>query len=156
HFLRDSDGPSILISQGSGGHAYVFAEFGYHLHLAGYNVFIMPKHGGRTISELMVRHLDAVRFIRAEFSETVGLYGEGLGGYLVFYLALADAPVGSVVCQNSPAVMTEQAYHKALLNDAGPWAKSVRRRRLLLPVITRVARVALGLKVPVSSYLSWR
>ena len=43
---KDKSAPNILISQGSGGHAYVFAELGYLIHLKGYNVFIMPKHGG--------------------------------------------------------------------------------------------------------------
>src|SRR5215203_1218700 len=54
------DAPNILISQGSGGHPYVFAELAYYVHLAGYNVFVMPKHGGQTVSELLVRHRDAL------------------------------------------------------------------------------------------------
>lgn len=156
HFSRDRHAPNVLISQGSGGHAYVFAELGYHVHLAGYNVFIMPRHGGNTVEQLMHRHNDALRFISYEFNHTIGAYAEGLGGYVVFYLALAHGPVGSIVCQNSPAVMTEQAYHQALLSDSGPWTKSVRRRRLMLPIITRLARIAPNLKVPVSSYLSWK
>jgi hypothetical protein len=61
HFCHASHTPNILISQGSGGHAYVFAEFGYHLHLAVYNVFIMPKHGDRTVDQLLARHHDALR-----------------------------------------------------------------------------------------------
>jgi len=156
HFGAAPDAPNILISQGSGGHPYVFAEFAYHLHSAGYNVFIMPKHGGRTVDQLLARHRDAVDFIAAEFNDTIGVYGEGLGGYVVFYLALAHAPVGAIVCQNSPAIMTEPAYHDALLNDTGPWAKSVRRRRLMMPLLPRLARLAPHLKVPVSSYLSWK
>jgi hypothetical protein len=52
--------------------------------------------------------------------------------------------------------MTEQAYREALLTDGGPWAKSVRRRRLMMPLITPLARLIPGLKVPVSSYLSWK
>jgi hypothetical protein len=35
HFSRGRHAPNILISQGSGGHPDVFAEFGYHLHRAG-------------------------------------------------------------------------------------------------------------------------
>ena len=156
HFLQDREAPNILISQGSGGHAYVFAELGYHLHLAGYNVFIMPKHGGRTVDQLLARHRDAVSFIGSEFNDVVGVYGEGLGGYVVFYLALAHAPISSMVCQNSPAVMTDSAYRDALLTDGGPWTNSVRRRRLLLPLVLRLARVAPNLKVPVSTYLPWQ
>src|SRR3990172_11855516 len=52
--------PSILISQGSGGHAYVFAELGYLMQFKEYNVFIMPKHGGHTITELVERHREAL------------------------------------------------------------------------------------------------
>ena len=155
-FVHDRRAPNILVSQGSGGHAYVFAEFAYHIHRAGYNVFIMPKHGPRTVEQLLVRHRDAVHFIAARFNDTIGVYSEGLGGYVTFYLALARAPIGSIVCQNSPAIMTEQSYHHALLTDSGPWTKSVRRRRLMMPLISRIARILPRLKVPVSSYLSWR
>jgi predicted dienelactone hydrolase len=51
----------------------------------------MPKHGGLTIEQLLVRHQEAVDFI-AEGSDTpIGVYGEGLGGYVAFYLALSGA-----------------------------------------------------------------
>ena len=156
HFRVGSQAPNILVSPGSGGHAYVFAEFAYHLHSAGYNVFVMPKHGGRTIDKLLTRHRRAVDFIAGEFNNTIGVYGEGLGGYVVFYLALAQAPIGGIVCQNSPAIMTEPAYRDALLRDTGPWSKSVRRRRLMMPLLPGLARFAPNLRVPVSSYLSWK
>ena len=65
HFFCGREASNILVSQGSGGHAYVFAELGYHLNQAGYNVFIMPKHGGRTISQLLTRHLDALEHTTA-------------------------------------------------------------------------------------------
>lgn len=155
-FVESRAVPNILVSQGSGGHAYVFAEFGYQLHRAGYNVFIMPKHGGRTVEQLLARHQDALRYISTTFNDTIGVYSEGLGGYVSFYLALARAPFRSLVCQNSPAIMTETGYREALLTDGGPWAKSVRRRRLMMPIITRIARIVPGMRVPVSSYLSWR
>jgi hypothetical protein len=125
-FMHDKRTPNILISQGSGGH---------------------------TVDQLLARHRDAVGFIGAEFNDTIGVYSEGLGGYVVFYLALGHAPIGSIVCQNSPAIMTEPPYHDALLTDGGPWARSVRRRRLMMPVVTRLARVAPRMKVPISSYL---
>ena len=157
HFSDDRAAPNILISPGSGGHAYVFAELAYLMHLAGYSVFIMPAHGGRTVDQLLVRHRDALDYIATEFNDTIAAYGEGLGGYVVFYLALAHASaVGSIVCQNSPAILTEQAYHDALLADGGPWTRSVRRRRLMLPIARRLARITPRPKVPVSSYLSWK
>jgi pimeloyl-ACP methyl ester carboxylesterase len=155
-FSYGSEAPSILISQGSGGHSYVFAELAYQLHLTGYNVFVMPKHGGLTVSQLMTRHLDALDHIRRYFNAVVGVYGEGLGGYVAFYLALSQAPMVSLVCQNAPAIMTEPSYHEALLSDTGPWARSVRRRRAMLPFLWPLARIAPQLRVPVSSYLSWK
>ena len=48
--LNALDAPDVLISQGSGGHGYVFAELAYRVHLWGFNVFVMPKHGGRTVN----------------------------------------------------------------------------------------------------------
>src|SRR5262245_57883405 len=59
-FVEQRDWPDVLISPGSGGHSYVFAELGFEMHRRGYNVFIMPKHGGRTISRLMRRHRHAI------------------------------------------------------------------------------------------------
>jgi enterochelin esterase-like enzyme len=67
----------------------------------------MPKHGGRTVNQLMSRHLEVLQHIRAEFNDRIGLYGEGLGGYVAFYVALAHAPIVSLICQNAPAILTE-------------------------------------------------
>jgi len=55
YFEKGKDAPNILISQGSAGHSYVFAELSYLMHLQGYNVFIMPKHGGPEVS--IIRNL---------------------------------------------------------------------------------------------------
>ena len=93
-FGCDKSVPSILISPGSGGHGYVFAELGYRMHARGYNIFIMPAHGGRTIGELVDRHQDALRFIADVCNDRIGIFGEGLGGYVAFYLALAPMPIG--------------------------------------------------------------
>jgi alpha-beta hydrolase superfamily lysophospholipase len=156
HFPTATSAPNVLISQGSGGHAYVFAELAYRIHLAGYNVFIMPKHGGHTVEQLLRRHRDAMHHIAAQFNDTIGVYGEGLGGYVAFYLALGHATVGSIVCQNSPAIMTEPTYHRALLTDGGPWSGAARRRRIMAPIARRLVRLAPNLAVPISSYLDWK
>ena len=103
HFSDDRAAPNILISPGSGGHAYVFAELAYLMHLAGYSVFIMPAHGGRTVDQLLVRHRDALDYIATEFNDTIAAYGEGLGGYVVFYLALAHASAASCVRTRPPS-----------------------------------------------------
>ncbi|MDD7966139.1 hypothetical protein [Actinomycetospora lemnae] len=156
-FPQEEDVPSILVSPGSGGHAYVFAELAYLTHCAGYRVFVMPKHGDKTVDELVVRHREVIGYIAARYSDRIGLYGEGLGGYVGFYVALAGTPsVGSIACQNSPAILTELAYHRALLAESGPWARAASRRRIMLPVGRQLVRRAPWLRVPISSYLPWR
>src|SRR5215831_2968691 len=73
-FESGKSAPNILLSQGSGGHAYVFAELGFLMHRQGYNVFIMPKHGdGFTISSLVQRHRDAAEQIGRTFSDRLGV-----------------------------------------------------------------------------------
>ena len=100
-FKRGRDHPSILISRGSGGHAYVFAELAYLMHRQGYNVFVMPRHGGHTIAELVTRHADALSEIARRYNDRIGVYAEGLGGFAAFYLALAHGPLRSIALQNS-------------------------------------------------------
>jgi hypothetical protein len=155
-FVEKIDMPSVLISPGSGGHAFVFAELGYELHRRGYNVFIMPRHGGHTVSRLMRRHRDALDYVIRCVNARVGVYAEGLVGYVSFYLALADGFMKSLVCENSPAVLTDRTYHEALLNDSGPWSAAARRRRLLLPTVARLARVMPMMRIPIWSYLDWK
>jgi hypothetical protein len=70
--------PNILISPGSAGHAYVFVELAYAMHRRGFNVFIMPKHGGHDISTLVDRHSDALAHIARLYSDRIGVFGEGL------------------------------------------------------------------------------
>jgi pimeloyl-ACP methyl ester carboxylesterase len=150
-FRLGKDRPSVLISPGSAGHAYVFAELAFRLQLRGFNVFIMPKQGGYTIDELVRRHEDALACVRSTMNDRVGVFGEGLGGYVAFYLALAGAPLRSLVCQNSPAVLTESAFHRALLEDD----PAARRRRWLIPIGRAVSKVAPRLKLPIRSYLDF-
>lgn len=147
---------AILISQGSGGHPYVFAEFAFALHRLGHEVFVMPKHGAGSVPDLMGRHRDALIQVRERCGFPVTLYGEGVGGYVAFYLALAHAPMARLICQNSPAIMTESEYRRALLSDAGPWRHAVMRRRLMLPAAPALARLMPGVRIPVWSYLPWR
>ena len=150
-FVRGRSGPNILVSQGSGGAAYVFAELAYLMHLQGYNVFIMPKQGGHTIPELMRRHDDALAFVAGRFGDRTGVFAEGLGGYVAFYLALAGGPVRSLALQNAPAVLTEKRWHEAVLggSDAG------RRRARFLPILRSVSRLLPGLRVPMRLYLDF-
>lgn len=140
-----------MISQGSGGHAYVFAELGYLLYLQGYNVFIMPKHGGYTINELMQRHMDAVKHIKQHFNQKIGIFSEGLGGLVVFYLTLADESVKSAVYQNAPAILNEDKFQKAFIKGG----KGSERRKLLLPILKRLVKIFPKMKIPISYYLNW-
>jgi hypothetical protein len=117
-FEAQKSAPCVLISPGSSGHAYLFAELGYRIHRLGFNVFILPKQGGRTISDLMQRHDDAVRWIRDAYNARVGIFGERLGGFATFYLALRGGGVRSIICQNSPAILTEPSFHKAILDGS--------------------------------------
>lgn len=155
YFEKGKNAPNILISQGSGGHSYVFAELGYQMRSLGYNVFIMPKHGGYTVQKLLARHVDALGHISSNFTDRIGILSEGLGGYVVFYLALAHGPAKSIVCQNSPAIMTETKYHQALLNDPGPWTATAQRRKAILPLAKLLVRLFPNLPLPISSYLDW-
>lgn len=152
YFEKDKNAPSILISPGSGGHSYVFAELGYFMHRKGYNVFIMPKHGGFTITELLPRHRDALQYIARNFNDRVGVFSEGLGGWAVFYLALLpDASMKSIAIQNGPAIMTEKEYQRAILSGPGP----ARRRRILLPFLKVLGKVMPWFPIPLSLYLDF-
>ena len=151
-FEENKGAPNILVSQGSGGHAYVFAELAYRMHLRGYNVFIMPKHGdGFSIEGLMQRHGDALRHIRESFSDRIGAFGEGLGGFVVFYLALSHGPVTSIACQNSPAILTERKFLRAVREGDGAYRPIGRR----LSLYRALARLFPNLRLPLSSYLNW-
>jgi hypothetical protein len=44
--------------------------------------------------------------------------------------------------------LSKRPNHDALLSDAGPWARSVRRRRVMLPLLWPLARGAPRLRVP--------
>lgn len=152
YFEEGKNAPTILISQGSGGHAYVFAELGYHMHLRGYNVFLMPKHGGSTIRELMSRHKDALEHIATHWNDRIGVFAEGLGGFVVFYLALTQSPMKSVVFQNAPAILTEEKFRAAILQGKG----AAHRRKTLLSVANMLLSIVPSVKLPISSYLDWK
>ncbi len=152
YFKKGTDAPSILISPGSGGHGYVFAELGLRLHARAYNVFIMPAHGGRTVTELVRRHEDALRYIAGMCSDRIGIFGEGLGGYVTFYLALAHGPARSIVCQNAPAILTDPAWHHALLQGDG----AAQRRKMLLPIARILVKLLPRMTLPISTYLDYR
>ena len=151
-FKKNKNTPNILISPGSAGHSYVFAELGYQMHLRDYNVFIMPKHGGVTISELMHRHEDALAYINTTYNNNTGVFAEGLGGYAFFYLALANSAImKSAVYMNAPVIMTEKEFADAWMR--GPGAK---RRKRIFPFAKMVNRFFPKLKIPIRLYLDFK
>lgn len=147
YFANAKNSPNILVSQGSGGHAWVFAELAYQMHLRGYNVFIMPKHGGYPIETLMQRQRDALRYISENFSDRIGVYSEGLGGFVTFYLTLTAAPVQSAVYQNSPALLTEEKFHDSVIRGG---------KKFLFTFLKLMHTFAPNVKLPISSYLNWK
>ena len=152
YFERGKNLPSVLVSPGTAGHAYVFAELGYRIHARKYNVFIMPGHGGHTITQLVQRHVDALRQIEANYNERIGIFGEGLGGYVTFYLALAGGSVRSIICQNGPAILTEPKWHEAIRQGMG----SAKRRKALLPFVKVLSKVLPWMPLPIWMYLDFR
>ena len=150
-FDKGTNASNILISPGSGGHAYVFAELGYYMYLRGYNVFIMPKHGGYTINELVARHSEALKHISMNFNDRIGIFAEGLGGYAVFYLALAHGKMRSAAYQNAPAVLTEKKFRDAWVEGEG----SAKRRKMILPLAKVLLRLFPKIKLPISLYLNF-
>lgn len=141
----------LLISIGTGGHAYVFAELAYLIFNKGFDVFIMPKHGGSTVPELMQRHEDAVNYLRGAYGEHIHVFAEGLGGFVVFYLALKGIQLRSLIFENSPAVLTDPAFHLALKRDG----KAGRRRAFLLPWVAGLVKIFPKFPVPIKTYLDW-
>ncbi|MDO9001067.1 MAG: alpha/beta hydrolase [Bacteroidota bacterium] len=141
----------LLISMGSGGHAYVFAELAYLIYKKGTDVFIMPKHGPHTISELVIRHEDAVKYLQKFYGENIHIYSEGLGGLSVFYLALKGIKIKSFLFENSPAILTESAFHHAMKMDG----KAGRRRAFLLPLFKLLVKILPNLLIPIRTYLAW-
>ena len=151
-FIKSKTTPNILISPGSGGHSYVFAELGYQMYIRGYNVFIMPKHGGVKITKLMQRHADAIRFIAASYSDRIGVFAEGLGGYACFYLGLANGSMKSSVYMNAPVIMTEKKFQDAWMQGNG----AAKRRMRILPFAKLIYKYFPKIKIPIRLYLDFK
>ena len=143
--------PVILLSPGAGPHPWALAELAFRVWQRGYTVFVMPCHRGATVGALVRRHDDALRRIAAVTNDRIGVYADGVGGHAAFYLALAHGPMRSLVCQNAPAILDEQAYHQAIF--AGPTGQ---RRHAILPVAKVLAKVAPRVTLPMSTYVDVR
>jgi pimeloyl-ACP methyl ester carboxylesterase len=100
----------------------------------------------------VARHKDALEHIAAHWNERIGVFAEGLGGFVVFYLALTASPMKSVAFQNAPAILTEETFRAAILQGKG----AAQRRKLILPIGKLLLRFVPQLKLPISSYLDWK
>lgn len=80
-----------------------------------------------------------------------GVFGEGLGGYVVFYMRLRGGRARSIICENSPAILTEGAFHAALGFGGG----AAKRRRAIVPFARLLARVAPRLKLQIRLHLDF-
>lgn len=150
YFEFNEQAPCILFSQGSYAHAYVFAELAFHIHSHGYNVFIMPRHGGSTISELVKRHEDAVAYITQKHHLTPGICAEGLGGFAAFYFILKPGnPIKSALFLNAPAVLTDPEFHKSFKGKRG----SASRRKWLMVVARIAVKMIPSFSIPIRLYL---
>lgn len=127
----------------------------YRLRTFGYNVYIMPKHGVATVSQLVTRHRDALARIRATGCGRVAMYGGRPGRSRGLLWRPPGRIVGGVACENSPAILTEPEYRRSLLHDSGLWTKAARRRRWLLPLLGPLVRVFPRLPIPIAAYLPW-
>ena len=72
---------------------------------------------------------------------------EGLGGFGVFYLELADNLFKSAIYQNSPGLLTEKKFQNAIIRG---------RRKALMPFARFIFRISPQIKLPISSYLDWK
>jgi hypothetical protein len=157
YFEACKDSPSVLISPGSGpGH--VFTELAYHIHLSGYNVFMMPNNGGYTVSELIPVHEDALQHIASHWNDRIGGYAGGIGGFVLFYLALLQSPMKSVALQNAPAILTEEKFQTGFLQARGIGILArmmAKGGRAVLSLATALLKVVPGMKVPNRWLFDW-
>jgi hypothetical protein len=70
----------------------------------------------------------------------------------VFYLALAHGPMKSIVCQNSPAILTEKKFREAITEGR---KGSTNRRKTFLPLLKILAKMFPGMNMPLSTYLDF-
>lgn len=141
----------LLISMGSGGHGYVFAELAYLIFKHGFNVFIMPKQGPYKVSELIIRHEDAISHLQKVYGNNIHIFSEGLGGLVMLYVALKGVILKSLIFENSPAILTDPEFHRAMKKDG----RAGRRRTFLLPFFRVLVKIFPKMPVPIRAYLAW-
>jgi len=155
YFQKDTSAPSILCIPGTGDYSLLgTAEILYHIYLRGYNVFAVDlqghgdsegKRGDFTIGELVENSRDAAEYISRNFNERIGVIGASLSGFVTFYLALAQAPIKSIVCQD-PAILTEKEFQE----------EATKKAKRIIPMAKLLSRLFPRLKIPTSLYVDWK
>jgi len=155
YFQKDISAPSILCIPGTGCYSLLgTAEMLYHIYLRGYNVFAVDlqghgdsegKRGDFTIGQLVENSRDAARYISRNFNGRIGVIGASLGGFVTFYLALAQGPIKSIVCQD-PAILTEKKFQEEV----------TRKAKRIIPLAKLLVKVFPRLKIPTSLYIDWK
>jgi pimeloyl-ACP methyl ester carboxylesterase len=102
---------------------------------------------------LVRRHIDALAQIARTHGERIGVFAEGLGGFVAFYVALAHGPMKSLVCMNSPALLDEPAFQNAVFHED---AQQGWKRRALVPLLSRLGRWTPNLPIPIRFFLDFR
>ncbi len=96
----------------------------------------------------------------APVCDRIGVFAEGLGGFVVFYLALTQSPMKSVVLENAPAILNDDTFQEAIRHGKGtePLIRSVgkRGRKIGLPVAKLLLRMFPSAQLPISAIISWR
>lgn len=87
----------------------------------------------------------------SNFNDKIGVFGEGLGGFVTFYLALVHGRMKSIALQNSPAILTEEKFQDAVLGGEG----DAKRSRRYLHLLKMLVKIIPKMKLPISFYLDW-
>lgn len=155
----DPSAPVIVMNHGGGGYSRMFAGVALRLHALGYTV-VMPDQRGQgysegdrgdfTMGQFVQNVVDAVGWVRTQFSGVVVVWGGSVGSALVYaaaqVLAADGRTVDGVICHN--------------LYDFGPGGDALAVSRLAglrqVPGVTDLsaglmglgARIAPGLRIP--------
>ncbi len=155
YFEKDKNAPSILGVNGIGCYSMLLAELGYCIYLRGYNVFGFDfqghgdsegERGDFTIPLLVENSKDVVNFISKNFNDRIGVIGGSLGGFVTFYLGLANSKVKSIVCQD-PGILSEKRFEKEVIRHRKRTAK------IILFLAKRFVKFFPKLKIDITTYI---
>jgi alpha-beta hydrolase superfamily lysophospholipase len=147
------DKPTVIFIPGTAVYALCNAGLLLGIHKAGYNVIGIDMRGhGRseglrgdyTILQLMSDTRKVIEYARQEFNDNISLLGCSQGGIVAFYLAAAEVPVQSIICQNfadltAPETIAMTRYQHLT--------------KVFMPLINRLGILMPHTMIPINSYL---